>query len=69
MIGKGNKFSRYVSAFANYKGGHIYYGIDDDGIVAGELIPNEVDKEEIVKKVEKSINKMIWPEQPKRKIH
>ena len=69
MIGKGNKFSCYVSAFANYKGGHIYYGIDDDGIIAGEFIPNEVDKEEILKKVEKSINKMIWPEQPKRKVH
>ena len=69
MIGKGNKFSCYVSAFANYKGGHIYYGIDDDGIIAGEFIPNEVDKEEILKKVEKFINKMIWPEQPKRKKH
>ena len=72
ITGKGNKFCCYVSAFANYKGGHIYYGIDDDGIVAGELIPNEVDKEEIIKKVEKSMNKMIWATKfdiPKRKVH
>ena len=69
MTGKSNKFSCYVSAFANYNGGHIYYGIDDDGVVAGEFIPNEVDKSEITKKVEKSISKMIWPEQPKRKVH
>ena len=69
IIGKSNKFKHYVSAFANYNGGHIYYGIDDDGIVAGELIEDEMDKSEIIKKVEKSINKMIWPEQPKRKEH
>ena len=69
MTGKGNKLSCYVSAFANYSGGHIYYGVEDDGVVEGELIPNEKDKEEIIKKVAKVINKMIWPEQigqPKR---
>ena len=69
IIGKSNKFTCYVSAFANYKGGHIYYGIDDDGIVAGELIEVEMDKSKIIKKVEESIDKMIWPEQPKRKVH
>ena len=62
----GNKFDCYVSAFANYKGGNIYYGIDDDGIVAGEFIPNEEVK--IIKKLEKTINKMIWPEPPKREV-
>ena len=61
-----NKFDCYVSAFANYKGGNIYYGIDDDGIVAGEFIPNEGVK--IIKKLEKTINKMIWPEPPKREV-
>ena len=69
MTGKGNKFSCYVSAFANYRGGHIYYGITDEGVVEGEFIPNEKDKVEIIKKVEKAVNKMIWPEQigqPKR---
>ena len=68
IIGKGNKFTCYVSAFANYSGGHIYYGIRDE-VVVGELIPNERDKIEITKKVEKAIKKMIWPEdvgQPKR---
>ena len=68
IIGKGNKFTCYVSAFANYRGGHIYYGISD-GVVEGELIMNEEDKKEIIKKVDKVIKKMIWPEhigQPKR---
>ena len=69
IIGKSNKFTCYVSAFANYKGGHIYYGIDDDGIVVGELIEDEMDKSKIIKKVEESIDKIIWPEQPKRKVH
>ena len=72
MIGKGNKFSSYVSAFANHKGGHIYYGITDDKVVEGEFIPNEEDKNEITKKVGKAINKMIWPQQicqPERGVH
>ena len=72
MTGKGNKFSCYVSAFANYSGGHIYYGIRDDGVVEGEFISNGEDISEITKKVEKVINKMIWPEQvgqPKRGEH
>ena len=71
MIGKGNKFEYYVSAFANYNGGHMYFGITDDGIVAGELIP-DADNGEITKKVEKAIKKMIWPDkigQPKRGEH
>ena len=71
MTGKGNKFSCYVSAFANYNGGHMYFGIRDDGVVEGEVIPNE-DISEIIKKVEKVIKKMIWPEQigqPKRGEH
>ena len=72
MTGNGNKFRCYVSGFANHCGGHIYYGITDDGVVEGELIPNENDKNEITRKVEKVINKMIWPEQngePKRGEH
>ena len=72
MTGKGNKFSSYVSAFANYSGGHMYFGIKDDGVVEGEFIPNEEDKNKITKKVEKAINKMIWPQQigqPKRGVH
>ena len=68
MTCQSNKLTYYVSSFANYNGGHIYYGIDDDGVVVGESIPDELELE-ITKKVEKSINKMIWPEQPKRNVH
>ena len=73
MTGKGNKFSFYVSAFANHNGGHMYFGIrDDDGVVEGEFIPNEKDQDEIIKKVKKAINKLIWSAQigqPKRGEH
>jgi tetratricopeptide (TPR) repeat protein len=72
MTGKGNKFGCYVSAFANHCGGHIYYGIRDDGVVEGELIANEEDINKIINKVRNAINKMIWPEQigqPKRGEH
>ena len=69
MTNKANKFANYVSAFANHRGGHIYYGVQDDGVVKGELVE---DKEEITKKVSKAINKMVWPtecEGPKRGQH
>ena len=69
MTGKGNKFCCYVSAFANHKGGHIYYGVDDDGVVTGEVIPDELESGKITTKVEKTIHKMIWPELPKRKVN
>ena len=69
MFGKGNKFSCYVSAFANNNGGHIYYGINDDGIVAGESIPDELESGKITTKIENTINKMIWPEPPKQKVN
>ena len=72
MTGKGNKFGCYVSAFANHSGGHIYYGIANDGVVKGEFIPNDDDMKEIVKKIGKSLNKLIWPQQigqPKRGKH
>ena len=72
MTGKSNKFTCYVSAFANYNGGQIYYGITDDRTVEGEVVSNEEDKQDIIKKVEKTINKMIWPElvgQPKQGTH
>ena len=56
-----NKFRCYVSAFANYCGGHIYYGINEHGIVKGEKITLE-DRDRIVGKVTKIIGKMTWPE-------
>lgn len=61
ITGKSNKFTSYVSAFANYRGGHIYYGINDAGIVEGETITKK-EQEEVLKKVTKIINKMVWPQ-------
>ena len=68
MTGKGNKLKCYIVAYANHRGGHVCYGITDEGVVEGEFIQNEKDREEIIKKVEKVINKIVWPEQidPKR---
>lgn len=60
MVGKSNKLPCYVSAFANHEGGTIYYGVNDEGIVEGEVIGKK-DKEEITKKVSKAINNMVWP--------
>ena len=67
---KSNKFSCYVSAFANHSGGHLYYGIKDNGIVEG-VIPDE-SITEVTRKVEKAMKKVIWPlgtGQPARGIH
>ena len=58
---KGGKFTRYVSAFANYNGGHIYYGIDDDGRVQGEELTPK-DQTELKDKISKAIRGMIWPD-------
>lgn len=57
MTGNENKFVNYVSSFGNYRGGHIYYGVDDDGIVRGQFVE---DRQDIVKKVRKAINSVIW---------
>ena len=59
ITNKSNKLERYVSAFANKSGGELYYGITCDGIVKGEVIEVK-DQEEIVRKVTKIINHMIW---------
>ena len=60
ITGKTNKFTSYISAFANHCGGHIYYGVKDDGIVEGETVTDK-DKDEIIKKVTKTVDKIIWP--------
>ena len=57
MTGSSNKFANTVSAFANHRGGHVYYGVDDDGIVLGEYVE---DSDEIIAKVHEAINKIIW---------
>ena len=38
IVSKHNKFACTISAFANHRGGHIDYGIKDDGFVEGEII-------------------------------
>lgn len=69
MTGRGNKFTCYVSAFANYKGGHLYFGVSGDGLTEGQYIIKEKDKIDITKKVEDTINAMVWPRhvKPQRK--
>ena len=59
MTNKSNKLVRYISAFANNCGGNIYYGITNNSIVKGEYIM-EKDHEQLVNKVTKTINQMIW---------
>ena len=60
LLGKSNKFPCYVSAFANFRGGHVYYGIKDDGMIVGETV-DETEKLDIKKSIRKVVNKMIWP--------
>lgn len=51
-----NKFLKTVSAFANYDGGEIYFGIGDDGTIIGI---EDYDAEAI--KIENKINTTIFP--------
>lgn len=60
LTGKSNKLPCYISAFANHSGGHIYYGINDDGIVEGEMLTAR-HQTEIIRKVAKIFEKIIWP--------
>ena len=56
-----SNFTHFVSRFANGSGGMIYYGINDDGTVVGELLSDEEkDRQEITEKLEKAVEKMIW---------
>ena len=59
VTNKSNKLERYLSAFADKKGGRLYCGITNGGIVEGEVI-EEKDREEIIKKVTKTISNMKW---------
>jgi hypothetical protein len=58
---KNGKFLCYVSAFANHSAGHIYIGIDDNGIVQGEKITLR-DETELKKEISKAVGNMIWPD-------
>jgi hypothetical protein len=60
-----NKFTSTISSFANASGGNIFYGIKDDGTVVGVPLSN-LEKEEITKKLDAEVRKMIWPEEIKR---
>lgn len=60
MMRKENKFRWYVSAFGNHNGGHVYYGIRDNGVVEGELVQCG-EKSKITKKVADTISKMFCP--------
>ncbi|XP_046858010.1 uncharacterized protein LOC124451438 [Xenia sp. Carnegie-2017] len=56
----GNKLLETISAFANYGGGAIYVGVDDDSReIHGERVTTK-EKEKIVEKVTEKINKMVW---------
>lgn len=59
-VGKSNKFPCCVSAFANYRGGYVYFGIGDDGKIEGESV-DETEKQKVKDSIRKAINKMIWP--------
>ena len=52
-----NKFTHYVSAFANHRGGRIYYGIKDDGVVAGAKLSDE-EKNGVENRIKNEIGKM-----------
>jgi hypothetical protein len=43
----------YVSAFSNYYGGKVYFGVHDDGTVKGQLVEGEDEKKQIKEMVEK----------------
>lgn len=44
---KCNKITNTVSGFANLNGGHIYYGIADDGKVEGEVVDENEERNNI----------------------
>lgn len=54
-----NKVLQYVSAFANYRGGIIYIGVNDKHLINGEIITDN-ERESLVKKLTNKINTMIW---------
>ncbi|XP_072031193.1 uncharacterized protein [Amphiura filiformis] len=50
--------AKYVSAFANTRGGRIYFGIDDDGVVNGVLHTEQ--KQQITDTVDRTMKGMFW---------
>ena len=57
LKGIDNYLPKYVSAFANGRGGHVFFGIHDDGEIKGQLVKGEEEKTEVKKMVEKVIDR------------
>ena len=55
---KNNKIENYVSSFSNHRGGHLYFGIEDDGTVKGQEI-TEKEKVKIVQAFSKIMEEMV----------
>lgn len=56
-----NSLVNYISAFANYYGGELFCGVDNNGIVKGQDLKDN-HREAFRTKISDYINKMIWPE-------
>ena len=61
IVSKSNKLDCYISAFANKHGGQLFYGITCEGLVEGEIVQDK-DRQEIIRKVSKTIGNMVWYE-------
>ena len=58
-----NNITRYIAAFANHKGGHVYIGIDDETYkVCGQIV-TEGEEKKIKKRIESAVENMVWPEE------
>ncbi len=71
MMNEKNKFSNYISGFANHRGGHIYYGINDNCVVVGEKL-TRADIDAVEKAVAEVIKNLVWTERrisPKRGVN
>lgn len=68
IISKSNRLANQVSAFANYRGGHIYIGIDPSSYRVEGVLANEIELNKVRTKVSKTLSKMIWPEHCSRLI-
>ena len=53
LKGINNHLPNYVSAFANHRGGKVYFGIRNDGTVKGQFVEGENEKREVKEMVEK----------------
>ena len=47
----------YISAFANGRGGNVFFGIHDSGLIKGQLVKGEKEETEVKKKIERVIDR------------